>query len=38
MGVNAEVHQVTLRNDSDAPKDVILTSFVEFCLWNARTT
>ena len=36
MGVNAEVHQVTLRNDSDAPKDVILTSFVEFCLWNAQ--
>ena len=36
MGVNAEVHQVTLRNDSGAPKDVILTSFVEFCLWNAQ--
>ena len=36
MGVNAEVHQVTLRNDSDAPKDIILTSFVEFCLWNAQ--
>lgn len=36
MGVNAEVHQVTLRNDSDAPKNVILTSFVEFCLWNAQ--
>ena len=36
MGVNAEVHQVTLRNDSNAPKDVILTSFVEFCLWNAQ--
>ena len=36
MGVNAEVHQVTLRNDSDTPKNVILTSFVEFCLWNAQ--
>lgn len=36
MGVNAEVHQVTLRNDSNAPKNVILTSFVEFCLWNAQ--
>ena len=36
MGENAEVHQVTLTNESDAPKDVILTSFVEFCLWNAQ--
>ncbi len=36
MGVNAEVHQVTLRNDSGASKDIILTSFVEFCLWNAQ--
>ena len=35
MGVNAEVHQITLTNESDAPKDVILTSFVEFCLWDA---
>jgi len=36
LGVNAEVHQITLTNESDAPKDVILTSFVEFCLWNAQ--
>ncbi|MBQ4580489.1 MAG: glycosyl transferase, partial [Clostridia bacterium] len=35
MGVNAEVHQITLINESDAVKDVILTSFVEFCLWDA---
>ena len=35
MGVNAEVHQITLTNESDAAKDVILTSFVEFCLWDA---
>ena len=35
LGVNAEVHQVTLTNESDAAKDVILTSFVEFCLWDA---
>jgi len=35
MGVNAEVHQITLTNDSAAAKDVILTSFVEFCLWDA---
>ena len=36
MGVNAEVHQVTLTNESVAAKDVTLTSFVEFCLWNAQ--
>ena len=36
MGVNAEVHQITLTNESAAAKDVILTSFVEFCLWNAQ--
>ena len=27
---------MTLRNDSDAPKNVSRTSFVEFCLWNAQ--
>ena len=36
MGFDAEVHQITLTNESDAAKDVILTSFVEFCLWNAQ--
>ena len=36
MGENAEVHQITLTNESAAAKDVILTSFVEFCLWNAQ--
>ena len=36
MGVNAEVHQITLTNETSKPKDVILTSFVEFCLWNAQ--
>ena len=36
LGVNAEVHRVTLTNESAAAKDVILTSFVEFCLWNAQ--
>ncbi len=35
MGVNAEVHQITLTNETDAVKDVTLTSFVEFCLWDA---
>ncbi len=36
LGVDAEVHQVTLTNHSGADKDLILTSFVEFCLWNAQ--
>jgi len=36
LGVNAEVHQITLTNESGAAKDVTLTSFVEFCLWNAQ--
>ncbi len=36
MGVNAEVHQITLTNESDRARDVVLTSFVEFCLWNAQ--
>ena len=35
LGTNAEVHRVTLKNDSDAAKSVKLFSFVEFCLWNA---
>ncbi len=35
LGKNAEVHQITLTNETDAAKDVILTSFVEFCLWDA---
>ena len=36
LGMNAEVHRVTLTNETDAAKDVTLTSFVEFCLWNAQ--
>jgi cellobiose phosphorylase len=35
LGLNAEVHQVTLRNHTGSPKRVKLFSFVEFCLWNA---
>lgn len=35
MGKNCEVHHITLRNRTDAPKEVTLFSFVEFCLWNA---
>ncbi|WP_297084044.1 GH36-type glycosyl hydrolase domain-containing protein [uncultured Demequina sp.] len=36
VDVNAEVHQVTLTNHSDASKQVDLFSFIEFCLWNAE--
>ena len=36
LGCNAEVHQVSLKNETAGPKEVILTSFVEFCLWNAQ--
>ncbi|MBQ3705085.1 MAG: glycosyl transferase [Clostridia bacterium] len=36
LGFDAEVHQVSLANETDVPRDVILTSFVEFCLWNAQ--
>ncbi len=35
LGVNAEVHQVTLKNEGKAKKKLRLFSFVEFCLWNA---
>jgi cellobiose phosphorylase len=35
LGTNAEVHQVTLRNEGNSPRTVKLFSFVEFCLWNA---
>lgn len=36
VDVNAEIHQVTLTNESDAPKSVNLFSFLEFALWNAE--
>ena len=35
LGTNAEVHQVTLKNEGTSPRTVKLFSFVEFCLWNA---
>jgi cellobiose phosphorylase len=35
LGKDAEVHQVTLTNESRLRKEVSLFSFVEFCLWNA---
>ena len=35
LGINAEVHQITLTNRSAEAKNVTLTSFIEFCLWDA---
>jgi cellobiose phosphorylase len=34
-GVNAEVHQVRLKNTGTAPRTFKLFSYLEFCLWNA---
>jgi cellobiose phosphorylase len=36
LGQNAEVHQVTLKNEASQPKALKLFSFLEFCLWNAQ--
>ena len=35
-GENAEVIALTLKNDSKKQKKLTLTSFVEWCLWNAQ--
>jgi cellobiose phosphorylase len=35
LGHNAEIHQVTLKNEGPTPKKLRLFSMVEFCLWNA---
>ncbi len=35
VGHHAEIHQVTLTNESSSPKSLKLFSFVEFALWNA---
>ncbi|MFV0633975.1 GH36-type glycosyl hydrolase domain-containing protein [Demequina sp.] len=36
VDTNAEIHQVTLTNNTDVDKSVSLFSFLEFCLWNAE--
>jgi cellobiose phosphorylase len=36
LGHNAEVHQVTLKNEGKEAKSFRLFSFVEWCLWNAQ--
>ena len=33
---NCEVTRITLKNESDADKDLDLFSYVEFCFWNAQ--
>ena len=35
LGVDCEIHKVTLTNTTDKIKKVTLFSYVEFCLWNA---
>lgn len=35
-GHHAEVHLVTLKNESDRPRKLKLFSYVEFCLWDAQ--
>jgi cellobiose phosphorylase len=35
LGVDAEIHAVTLRNNGKSARHLKLFSFVEFCLWNA---
>jgi cellobiose phosphorylase len=35
LGDTCEIHKISLKNESAAPKDIDIFSFVEFCLWNA---
>jgi cellobiose phosphorylase len=35
LGIDAEIHAVTLRNKGKSVRRLKLFSFVEFCLWNA---
>ncbi len=37
LGVNAEVHKLSIENSSDARKSLKLFSLAEWCLWNAQT-
>ncbi|MDF7824069.1 hypothetical protein P4B35_08600 [Pontiellaceae bacterium B12227] len=37
LGVNAEVHKISLENISNDRKSLKLFSFAEWCLWNAQT-
>ncbi|MCX7726168.1 MAG: hypothetical protein N2053_04905, partial [Chitinispirillaceae bacterium] len=35
IGVDAEIQKVKLTNNTNKQKEILLFSFVEFCLWNA---
>jgi cellobiose phosphorylase len=35
LGTQAEIHQLTLKNEGSSPRTLRLFSFVEWCLWNA---
>jgi cellobiose phosphorylase len=35
-GHDAEVHQLTLKNEGTTPREIRLFSLLEFCLWNAQ--
>ena len=35
MGDTCEINKLTLTNNSDAPKEFQVFSYIEFCLWNA---
>ncbi len=37
LGVNAEIHKLSLENNSDKAKSLKLFSLAEWCLWNAQT-
>ncbi|MGE5787527.1 MAG: GH36-type glycosyl hydrolase domain-containing protein, partial [Myxococcales bacterium] len=35
LGRNVEIHQLTLKNESNSPRSFKVFSLIEFCLWNA---
>jgi cellobiose phosphorylase len=35
LGVNGEIHKISLKNTAAENKKIKLFSFIEFCLWNA---
>ncbi len=35
VNYNGEINQITIKNNTNAEKEIGLFSFVEFCLWNA---
>ncbi len=35
LHTNCEIHKLTLKNTSGSDKEIVLFSYIEFCLWNA---